>query len=356
MKQESIITWTEKQFPALSRWRRRTLGVLAWGLMKRGQWGVCAVGRAMETGTTPKHNIKRVHRFVARGTVDTEEGMRALMETACWGKERVVLAADWTDLGDYQMIAAGVAAKGRTLPVAWAVGKKGTFRKSMNAWERGFFVMVSGLLPEGVKGVVAADRGFGRADLTRHLAGAGLDYVIRVKGKVTVETEHFKGLLKNIPLRRGQVKDLGWVKYRGQNGVRTRVVCGWEKGKKEPWYLMTSVEDGARKVMAFYAKRMQIEEWFRDGKGMRRGFQMRAMKLKGARRYERMMLVLAVAYWWLVLIGWDAERKGKHRQILQCTSKRRVMSLFQVGYHYLVPWEASTAHLFTLVPSLIFTP
>jgi hypothetical protein len=310
----------------------------------------------METATTPKHNIKRVHRFVASETVDAEAGMRVFAEMACMGKERVVLAVDWTDLGEHQMLAAGAAGKGRAMPVAWAVGKKGSMSKSMNAWERGFFVMLRGLLPEEVKGIVVADRGFGRADLTRHLETAGLDYVIRVKGKVMVETESYRGLLEKFPLRRGQVKDLGWVTYRGEDGVRTRVVCAWERGKKEPWYLMTNVEDAARAVCALYAKRMQIEEWFRDGKGVRRGFQMRGMRLKEAGRYERMMLVLAVAYWWLVLVGWDAERRGKHRCILQCTSKRRVLSLFQVGYHYLTRWDGSPAHLFTLIPSLIFTP
>ena len=282
--------------------------------------------------------------------------MRVLMELACEGKERVALPVDWTDLGKMQMLAAGAAARGRSMPVAWAVGKKGSFRKSMNAWERGFFVMLRGLLPEGVKGVVVADRGFGRAALGPQLVQTGLDYVLRVKGKVSIETETFRGLLQKVPLRRGQTKDLGWVQYRGKDGVRTRVVCVWRKGQKEPWYLMTNVEDEAGTVAALYATRMQIEEWFRDGKGIRRGFQMRGMRLKSASRYVRMMLVLALAYWWLVLVGWDAERRGKHRQILQCTAKRRVLSLFLVGCHYLTQARGSPASLVALIPSLIFTP
>jgi hypothetical protein len=356
MKPKDIVAWIDRRFTGLHRPQRLALGALAWGLMRGGKWGVCAVGRAMETATTPKHNIKRVWRFVSNAAVDAEAGMRVLAEMACAGKTRVVFPVDWTDLGSEQMIKAGAAAKGRTLPVAWAVGKKGTFRKSMNAWEKGFFVMLRGLLPEETKGVVVADRGFGRAALGPQLEALGLEYVLRVKGKVTVETEGYRGLLQNVPLRRGQAKDLGWVKYRGEKGVRTRVVCVWERGKKEPWYLMTNVEDAPRKVGTLYAKRMQVEEWFKDGKGVRRGFQMRGMRLKGSARYERMMLVLAVAYWMLVLIGWDAERQGKHRQVLANTMKRRVMSLFQVGYYYLARWEASCARLFTLIPSLIFTP
>ena len=61
--------------------------------------------------------------------------------------------------------------------------------------------------------------------------------------------------------------------------------------------------EGCRGLIAFAARRMPIEELFRDEKNIRYGWGLRQTKVGTAGRLERLLLVLAYAYFLLLLIG-----------------------------------------------------
>jgi len=52
-----------------------------------------------------------------------------------------------------------------------------------------------------------------------------------------------------------------------------------------------------------YAKRMTIEELYRDHQNKRNGFSLRHTKITKAERLDRLLLIPALAYWLLVGIG-----------------------------------------------------
>ena len=73
--------------------------------------------------------------------------------------------------------------------------------------------------------------------------------------------------------------------------------------RDEPWFLMTDLRRGAMELTNVYGQRMKVEELFRDDKSKRNGFSLRHTKITKPDRIDRLLLVLALAYWLLCGIG-----------------------------------------------------
>ena len=55
------------------------------------------------------------------------------------------------------------------------------------------------------------------------------------------------------------------IRYRSDGAVVVNLVLYWGWGHREPWYLATSLPD-AKVAVGQYRRRMQLEQYFRDGK------------------------------------------------------------------------------------------
>ena len=100
-------------------------------------------------------------------------------------------------------------------------------------------------------------------EMPRH-TGRTVDYAVRLKGNVHIQTaDGYQGLLRKYPLRPNRYVFLPGVRYR--SAVTVNLVLYWGRGHREPWYLATSLPD-AKVAVAQYRKRMQPEQYFRDGK------------------------------------------------------------------------------------------
>ena len=96
-------------------------------------------------------------------------------------------------------------------------------------------------------------------------------------------------------------------------------------------YLVTDLEVSASQVIGLYGQRMQIEESFRDVKSVRWGFKVRHVRLSECGRYERLMMVLALATLFLASVGARAERDRVHRRWMANTSRRRTLCWVMLG-------------------------
>ena len=95
----------------------------------------------------------------------------------------------------------------------------------------------------------------------------------------------------------------------------------------DPWLLATSMSDGdAASVVSIYARRMQIEETFRDAKNHRFGWSLGDVRLSTPQRIAVLLTLAALAFLVVTLIGMAAERRGAHRAYQANTEKRRVLS------------------------------
>ena len=95
----------------------------------------------------------------------------------------------------------------------------------------------------------------------------------------------------------------------------------------DPWLLATSLSDGdATFIVNLYAKRMQIEETFRDAKNHRFGWSLGDVRLSTPQRTAVLLTLAALAFVVVTFIGMAAERLGMHRAYQANTEKRRVLS------------------------------
>jgi hypothetical protein len=83
----------------------------------------------------------------------------------------------------------------------------------------------------------------------------------------------------------------------------------------EPWVLATSLEATRATIVALYAKRMRIEETFRDAKNPRFGWSLRYGVAHSAQRLEALLLITALAMFAVILTGLAAEQNWLCRAI-----------------------------------------
>src|SRR5262249_44448084 len=93
---------------------------------------------------------------------------------------------DWTEFRDFHTLMAAACIKGRSVPLLWASYKEWKFLRSQNSLEEGLLRRLRTLIPETIRVVILADRGFGRAEWAAVCQELSFDYVVRIKPNVTV--------------------------------------------------------------------------------------------------------------------------------------------------------------------------
>ena len=328
----SVRSWIVNACTGLRLSQRKTLAQLVFGAMHCRRASLADIGRSLGTKALAKHSIKRVYRFLKNQRVEVAEGARALIHLAARAAGgQLVVAVDWTDIRQYKVLYGAVPLRGRSIPVLFAAYQKWKLFKSQNTLEEDFFRLLVALLPKDTQVVIIADRGFARTELARTLQEIGLDYVIRVTGKVTFLSPRHRGRLDEVRLRAGQRRDLGFGHYRRHKPLWQRVLVYWGKGQKEPWFLATNLTWGWRHLVGVFRQRMLIEELFRDEKNLRYGWGLRQLSLSEASRLERMLLVLAFAYLLLVLMGLVAGARFSQAHWSATTSPKKPTSAFVIG-------------------------
>ena len=327
-----MTTLIRKHFDRLRKSQRKTIRDLVLGLLRSRQVGQAAIARGMRDLTTVRHRIKRIWRFCKNDNIQCAKVFAALAQWICAQcSATLVVALDWTDLGDYKMLAAKVAVCSRAVPIAWTVVRKGEFsaeRKSQNTVEERLIRELKGIL-DGRAWILVADRGFRRAALLRKLNRWDIRYIIRAATNTWVKTSRGSGLLGEVrpcPQRALRYKK---VLYQKELQVETGLVVTHREPADEPWYLVTNVELRPTEAERIYRQRMWIEEAFRDCKS---NFGLSDLKLSEAERMERMMIVVAVAMLLAVLRGLQYRQKHGGRDPQLSTKKRGVvLSIFRIG-------------------------
>jgi hypothetical protein len=319
-----------RHFGSFRKSQRKTMAALAVGLLASGVLGLAAIAHGMADSTSVRHRIKRIWRFCRNEGVSIEKASEALVAWAVQGMEEVIIALDWTYLGDYVMLAASAVVGRRAVPLAWTVMYKGRFekdRKSRNDVEEKLLLRLREALG-GHPWVMVADRGFARADLVAKLSGWGVRFVIRACGGTWVEGSGLRGVLDNVPRPARRIRRYEQVLYHRTRRVPVSLVVSHAEPAPEPWYLVTNVE-GLKEVVALYHKRMWIEEGFRD---LKSGLGLKKLWLATTARIERLFIIAAVVMLLAVLTALDwMSRHGD--QDPQLSTKRRggALSLFALG-------------------------
>ena len=206
------------------------------------------------------------------------------------------------------------------------------------------------MIPRSIAVILLADRGFGRTELARTCQQLGFHYVIRISPEVYVEGAGYRGKLSEYPhVKKGVLRRLCNVSYRKDDPVQQHVVVHWKRGLPKDrdacWFLMTDLDWSARSLVDLYGERMTIEQVFRDHKSCRNGFALRQIQVQRADRFDRLLLILALAYLLLSGLGHYCRR---HYCASNWSSNTRVgeCSVFTIGRRMLDQIEVPAAKAF----------
>jgi DDE family transposase len=337
MSRALILAWVLSVCSALRKSQAKTLAELVAAGVATERVSLANLGRQMAGPTRCKHRIKRAARFVANGRVQVADGMAGVIARLTRGRHvPLVVALDWVEVCSFHTLVAAAVAGGRSIPLLWSSYPEWELHKSQNNLEEGLIRLLRSLVPDRVRLLLLADRGFGRTELARTLAGMlNVSFVIRIKPHVKVRHPRFAGKLLDYPVRKGMRRVLRGVQFRANDPVELNVVIRWKKGLPEhrdgPWFLITDLsKPSAIQLTELYGRRMGIEEFFRDGKSVRNGFALRHTQVSTAARFDRLMLVVVLAY--LLLTGLGLRALGEYDAGWWCsTSKGQPCSAAVVG-------------------------
>jgi DDE family transposase len=351
MNRREAIAWIETVCCDLRASQAKTLGHLVSAAMLAARISLAEIGRRL-IGTSAKHGIKRTWRFTNNHRFEISDAMAGVIRRLLKRKRKkpLVIGFDWVEVRNFHTLAACAVLKGRAVPLLWASYPEWELAKSQNNLEEGLLRLLRTLIPEKTSIILLADRGFGRTELARTCQELGLCYLIRIRPDVWIETENFRGNLAHYPVKKGLRRLLRCRQYRRHDPVEQNVVVYWKKNlpkkRDECWFLMTNLDRSPAALVKLYGQRMTIEQVFRDHKSRRNGFALRNIQIQKASRFDRLLLILALAY--LLLIGLGLQAKRDYCPSNWCTNTRDFeCSVFIIGQRMLDRIEVSPEQAIT---------
>lgn len=319
------------------------------GIIRGGRLSPATIGRVLPGQALPKHGIKRVDRLLGNPKMvgDRLFFFLAIAHRVLRGCARPVILVDWTQAGGQHVaLVAAVPIGGRALPIYIEVHP---LKKLGNAAvEERFLCALKAVVPTECRSVIVTDAGF-KGPFFQAVLDQGWDFLGRIRGTTkaissvgdTISKEQFYARASTAPIELGPFRlfvkqqipcRLVLVRKRRRPGrKRPPPACKEEREKRQaaldPWLLATSMSDGdAASVVGIYARRMQIEETFRDAKNHRFGWSLGDVRLSTPQRTAVLLTLAALAFVVVTLIGMAAEQRGAHRAYQANTEKRRVLS------------------------------
>jgi hypothetical protein len=353
MRAEGILRQVvEACLPSVHAKRVEAVIACAEGVISAEKLTPAAIGRSLPG--RPKHGIKRVDRLMANTALHTQRStiFQALARHLLADNPRPVVVVDWTQaLGSFRALVAAVPVGGRAITILVQVHPE--LKLGNSHVQRQFLRLLARVVPRNCRPVVVTDAGF-HGPFFRDVVSLGWQYLGRVRGTATARPVSggqrvSKDACYAIATRKPA--DLGHFElFTGPRSIRSRLVLvhkprksrklpppttteekEYRKSCRDPWLLATSMDDLATHVVATYAKRMQIEETFRDAKNHRFGWSFRTARSSCPERIATLLMLAALAMYAITIIGLAAERLGAQAAYRANTVARRVLSLFVLG-------------------------
>ena len=321
------------------------------------------LGRALVSAARVKHNIKRIDRLLGNRhlAVERVEVYQALAHRLVGTRSEPLIVIDWSDLTAdrrWQLLRAAVPIGGRCLTLYEEIHPLARFGSPQV--HRAFLAKLKALLPEGVRPILITDAGF-RAPWFKSVNRLGWHWIGRIRNRTYLRPQggaiwlNCKTLYAQAHAR---AQALGAYEVVRSNPVACRLyllkrprkhrvrrsVFGQPvrsaqslkkaRAQREPWLIAASASLplSAAQIVNAYAKRMQIEEAFRDLKCARYGL---GFELNGSRSRERLAALLLIAllsFFVLWLIGSQALARGLQFHYQSNTRRARpVLSVFNLA-------------------------
>jgi hypothetical protein len=272
-----------------------------------------ALARCLPLGTGPKEREQRLYRFLGNTRLSPEVLIPLHVALACGTKlrERLPMILDQTTLRGVETLLIGLVFEGRVLPIAFSCFMKNLIHKSQNILEHSLILAAMSCFPIEFRPLLILDRGYARVALFIQLRQEGIPFLCRAKRSVMVYLNGKGQTLGRFRIKPGQVRRYS-VLYHSQKKEPLDLIIYFGKGYQEPWYLLvpqgTSLT--AEEIVELYAKRMSIEQGFRDWKTH---LGVRGLVFYGdnpAPRLTRLLLAFSLSYLLCLALGSTEEAQA----------------------------------------------
>jgi len=272
-----------------------------------------ALARCLPLGTGPKEREQRLYRFLGNTRLSPEVLIPLHVALACGTKlrERLPMILDQTTLRGVETLLIGLVFEGRVLPIAFSCFMKHLIHKSQNILEHSLILAAMSCFPIEFRPLLILDRGYARVALFIELRQEGIPFLCRAKRSVMVYLNGKGQTLGRFRIKPGQVRRYS-VLYHSQKKEPLDLIIYFGKGYQEPWYLLvpqgTSLT--AEEIVELYAKRMSIEQGFRDWKTH---LGVRGLVFYGdnpAPRLTRLLLAFSLSYLLCLALGSTEEAQA----------------------------------------------
>lgn len=350
----------KKSLISMHATRANSLFEASWALVnKEAELTVSSIGKKKEGGAYVKHKIKSVDRLIGNHHLYSElhTVYKEFYLSFLSSMHSVSVLVDWSGCcrSDLYILRASVAYEGRSITI---YNEEHPQKMLGNrAVHNQFLRNLKKIIPFGKHVIVISDAGFATPWFNTVLK-MGWDFVGRMRGDTKAL---FNNMTTWIATSKLYKKATNKIKYIGKGIIgsasRTRIeghVYSYkEKSKKRkdlskypdsnkrykkantsPWVIVTSLNNksyGKEQIIQLYAKRMQIEQTFRDDKSPRFGFGWRHGRTVCPKRIAILCLIASIAAFFLINLGVVAERLNLQVRYQVNTSKKRVLSLLTLA-------------------------
>lgn len=309
MNPDLFYQWKEevgKHFRELGKWQAMGLSLLSFGVILARHASLSRIAEELAWMGHIESLSKRFKRWISNPKLDMVLACELWMKWVWqqYDAQRPILLVDETKLGDrIGIMMVSLAFEQRAIPLVWRCYRANS---ASDYPQQGQVVLVWQLIaralaviPLACRPIIQMDRGMAQSEaMFRALKNLQVSYLVRLKGytRFTSRRGHSQ-LLRNM-VKPGECLRCHGKIFKQEKQVTTHLVLAWEIGQDEPWFLATN--DPALS-QCLYARRMWQEESFRDLKSG--GWQWEASRIRHPERMERYLLVLALAYAWMLTLG-----------------------------------------------------
>lgn len=310
------------------------------GVINARSIALSEIANSLPGQTEAESRVTRIRRWLSNSHVDVWEMYRPVLAEVLsgWYRAKITVVVDGTMVfGDrLQIYRLSLLHGCRAVPLGWIVTRGTGVIEAKRMQE--LFKRMAIFLKAYVKHVtLLADRGFRDHDWAEVCKSVGWRYRIRVpKNTIVIFPSGRACRIDQLGVQPGSVQCFQAIRLTKQGRFLTNLVVTWSEGDSKNVPELVAVMTGQHaspKTLRQYARRMHIEQSFRDDKS--RGFDMAHTRLHHTQRLERLLLAVAIATLWCHELGEHvlAHDDSCRRQI--DPGPRRELSIFQLGLRWL---------------------
>ena len=318
------------------------------GIIQSESCNLSKIANYLPMETEAESRVTLVRRWLMNPHVKVWKFYKKILEhvLADWSSVEAFIILDGVMVyGDrWQIFRVSLQHGCRAIPLGWVVvSGKGLVKASRL---KKMLEKVNNLLKKQFKSVTfLADAGFRGCDWANLCEELGWNYGIRVACNTYITLPDGRSDRLDVLVPQGCNRYFQNILLTQEVKLKTNVSVTWttDKNGQPEMVAVISKQIACRARLREYARRMSIEQSFRDDKSS--GFDMAHIRLQHAERINHLLLALAIATIWCHELGEHVLAQGEsvRRQIYP--GPTRELSLFQLGLRWLKRALAVAAHL-----------